>query len=116
MIDITNIKSFRLIQKLISNKIILIKNKSDQESMRQISNFEIKEYLDNYKSIDGIDISTKDGENIQELINKINKSVNKSKNDLPINLVSESQTKVKPLLNAAVGSLSLILIGGLRCW
>ena len=92
-------------------KIILIKNKSDQESMRQISNFEIKEYLDNYKSIDAIDISTKDGENIQELINKINKSVNKSKNDLPINLVSESQMKVKPLLNAAVGSLSLILIG-----
>ena len=92
-------------------KIILIKNKSDQESMRQISNFEIKEYLDNNKSIDSIDISTKDGENIQELINKINKALNESKNDLPINLVSESQMKVKRLMNAVVGSLSLILIG-----
>ena len=92
-------------------KIILILNKIDQESMRTISNFEIKEYLDNNKSIDSIDISTKDGENIQELINKINKALNESKNDIPINLVSESQQKVKRLMNAAIGSLSLILIG-----
>ena len=92
-------------------KIILTKNKNDQESIRQISNFEIKEYLDNNKSIDSIDISTKDGENIQELINKINKALNETKNDLPINLVSESQMKVKRLMNTVVGSLSLILIG-----
>ena len=56
LIDITNPESFELIKKLIANieiekypclKIILVKNKLDLESEREISDFEIKEFLDN---------------------------------------------------------------------
>ena len=106
--DITNKESFELIQKLISNiemdkypylKRILIQSKYDQESNRKVSNLEFKEYLDVNKSIDGIEISSKDGTKIKELINIINNAVNESKNELPLNIVSEAQQKVKTLFN-----------------
>ena len=117
--DITNKESFELIQKLISNiemdkypylKKILIQSKYDQESNRKVSNLEFKEYLDVNKSIDGIEISSKDGTKIKELINIINNAVNESKNELPLNIVSETQQKVKTLFNI-VGSFSIVLIG-----
>ena len=117
--DITNKESFELIQKLISNiemdkypylKKILIQSKYDQESNRKVSNLEFKEYLDVNKSIDGIEISSKDGTKIKELINIINNAVNESKNELPLNIVSEAQQKVKTLFNI-VGSFSIVLIG-----
>ena len=55
LVDITNPESFELVKKLISNieiekypylKIILVKNKLDQESTRIISNFDVNEFLD----------------------------------------------------------------------
>ena len=119
LVDITNPESFELIKKLLTNieiekypylKIILVKNKLDQESNRKISNFDINEFLDNNKLIDSLEISVKDGNNFPELIKKLNTIINESINEIPINIVSESQNKIKDLLNV-VGALSLNLIG-----
>ena len=119
LVDITNPDSFNLIKELITNtnlnkfkylKSILVQNKFDLESTRQVSSFEIKEYLENNKSIDSLEISIKNGDNIQELIKKINQAVNETKNELPANIVSEAVEKKANLMNAQ-GSLSFILIG-----
>ena len=75
-----------------------------------MSSFEIKEYLDTNKKIESLEISIKNGDNIQELIKKINEAVNESKNELPSNIVSEAIEKKGNLMNAQ-GSLSFILIG-----
>lgn len=102
LVDITNPDSFSLIKDLISNinfnklsylKSILVQNKFDLESTRQVSSFEIKEYLENNKSIDSQEISIKNGDNIPELIKKINTAVNENKNELPSNIVSEAIEK-----------------------
>ena len=108
LVDITNPESFELIKRLFSNieikthpylKMILVQNKIEQESNRKISNIEFKEYLNYNKLIDTIEISVKNGNNIQELIKKINIIINESNNELPINIVSESQNKIKSLIN-----------------
>jgi len=119
LVDITNTESFISIKELISNinmtkypylKAILVQNKFDLESTRQVSSFEIKEYLENNKSLDNLEISVKNGDNIQELLKKINTAVNESKNELPINIVSEAVEKKGNLMNGQ-GALSFILIG-----
>ena len=98
LVDITNKDSFELIKKLISNiefskfkylKKILVQNKFDLESTRQVSSFELKEYLDNDKTFDTQEISVKNGDNIKELLKKIDIAVNESKNELPSNIVTE---------------------------
>ena len=119
LVDITNQDSFKLIKELInlikpSNfpylKKILVQNKLDLESTRQITSFEIKEYLDNNNSIDSQEISIKNGENVKELLKKINISVNETKNELPTNIVSEAVDKKIGMMNGQ-GALSFILIG-----
>ena len=79
LVDITNKNSFKLIKELInlikpSNfpylKKILVLNKLDLEVMRQISSFEIKEYLNSNTSIDSQEISIKNGKNLKELLKK----------------------------------------------
>ena len=91
-------------------KAILVQNKLDLESTRQVSSFELKEYLESNKLLDSQEISIKNGDNIQELLKKINAAVNESKNELPSNIVSESVVKKANLMNEQ-GALSFILIG-----
>ena len=119
LVDITNLESFELIQSLISNieinkypylKMILIQNKCDQENNRKISKEKFGDFINKNNSIESLEISSKDGKNIPELINKINIAVNESKNKLPSNIVSEAQGQKKSLMNAS-GSLSLVLVG-----
>ena len=119
LVDITNQDSFKLIKDLInlivpSNfpylKKILVQNKLDLESTRQITSFEIKQYLDSNTSLDSQEISIKNGENIKELLKKINTAVNETKNELPTNIVSEALDKKIGLMNGQ-GALSFILIG-----
>ena len=119
LVDITNQDSFKLIKDLISLimpskfpylKKILVQNKLDLESTRQITSFEIKQYLDNNTSLDNQEISIKDGQNLQELLKKINIAVNETKNELPINIVSEALDK-KLVSMIDQGALSVILIG-----
>ena len=85
-------------------------NKLDLESSRQVTDFEIKEYLNNNSSIESFEMSTQNGNNFNDLVKKINTAVNESKNELPSNIVSESMDKKLGIVNGQ-GSLSFILIG-----
>lgn len=102
LVDITNKDSFQLIQELlkainVSNfpylKLILVLNKLDLESTRQVTSYEVNEYLENNKNLDNQEISLKSGDNLKELLKKINAAVNETKNELPINIVSEALDK-----------------------
>ena len=102
LVDITNEESFELIESLISNieinkypylKMILIQNKCDQEDNRKISKEKIGDFINKNNSIENLEISSKEGKNIPELINKINIAINESKNKLPLNIVSETQVQ-----------------------
>ena len=117
--DITNPDSFKLVKELnnlINSskfpylKKILVQNKLDLESTRQVTSFEVKEFLDANQSLDGQEISIKNGDNVKELLKKINVAVNESKNELPTNIVSEAVDKKLGLMNGQ-GALSFILIG-----
>ena len=118
LVDISNSDSFNLIKSLMNTvdwkkfpycKKILLLTKIDIET-RQVSEYEVKEYLNNNTSIESLDISTTNGQNFNELIAKINSAVNETKNELPTNIVSESMDKKVGMLNGQ-GSLSFILIG-----
>ena len=80
------------------------------ESTRQVTGFEIKEYLDSNTNLDNQEISLKSGDNMNELLKKINTAVNETKNELPTNIVSEALDKKISLINGQ-GALSFILIG-----
>ena len=119
LVDITNSESFALMKELYSIinpskfpylKSILVQNKTDLENTRQVTSFEIKEYLGNNSSLDSQEISLKNGENIEDLINKINEAENQANNKLPTNIVSESLSKKFGLMHSQ-GTLSFILIG-----
>ena len=119
LVDITNSDSFKLIKDLIgvidSSKFpylkkILVQTKSDLESTRQVTGFEIKEYLDNNASFDSLELSLKNGDTLKELLKRINTAVNETKNEIPTNIVSESADKKIGIVNGQ-GSLSFILIG-----
>jgi len=65
LVDISNTDSFTRIKEVISSiemnkfpylKAILVQNKLDLESTRQVSSLELKEYLDNNKSLDSKEI------------------------------------------------------------
>lgn len=119
LVDITNKDSFQLIQELLKAinvskfsylKLILVLNKLDLESTRQVTSYEVNEYLENNKNLDNQEISLKSGDNLKELLKKINAAVNETKNQLPINIVSEALDKKINLINGQ-GALSFILIG-----
>ena len=119
LFDITSKKSFELIKNLINlidfqrfpyMKNILLQNKIDEENLSQISESEINDLLNSIKNLETLKISTKDKSGINELIMKINKAVNESKNELPMNIISESTDKKQKLVNGQ-GYLSFILIG-----
>lgn len=102
LVDITNKDSFQLIQELLKAinvskfpylKLILVLNKLDLESTRQVTSYEVNEYLENNKNLDNQEISLKSGDNLKELLKKINAAVNETKNQLPINIVSEALDK-----------------------
>ena len=71
-------------------KTIIVQNKIDLEKSSQTQESEIIELINNKKNMETIKISTKDRSGIDELVNKINKSVNESKNELPMNIIFES--------------------------
>ena len=91
-------------------KSIILQNKTDKEESAKNNENEIKELLNNIKNIETLKISTKDRSGISELIIKINKAVNESKNKLPMNIIFESNDKKPKLINGQ-GYLSFILIG-----
>ena len=119
LVDLANKDSFDSIQSLLNNitinkhpylNLILVLNKSDLESDKQVTDFELDQFMDKNKYLDKIEISIKNGKNIEELLNKINTAINDSKKELATNIVSETIEKNVGFINAE-GSLSLILVG-----
>ena len=115
LVDITNKESFELIKKLHEKynyrenqylSIILVNNKMDLESQREVSENEIKSFIDNNKEIKVVNISLKSGENLNDLLYSCLSSKN---NNLGINIVSELGD-----INEEIGFSSivkLILVG-----
>ena len=119
MVDITNPNSFSQLKELTSHiesnkfpylKKILVPNKIDLENTRQVTSNELKEYVDSNQPLDIQEISIKNSEHINELLNKINAAINQNKNEIPTNIVSESLDKRLTMINGQ-GALSFILIG-----
>ena len=80
LVDISNSASFDLIKSLIVSidndkfpylKKILVENKLDLESQKQVSGFDIKEFLDKNPSMQSEKLSLKDGDSVQDLLSKI---------------------------------------------
>lgn len=120
LVDITSPESFKQVKELLNiikiedfpyMKRILVLNKLDLESTRQVTSYEINEYLDANKDLLKEEISLKSGDNLKELLKKINTAVNESKNELPSNIVSESVNTKKVSMINGTGALSFILIG-----
>ena len=119
LVDITNPDSFDLVKDFINKinineykylKAILVQNKIDLEDNRKVTPDQIKDFLDKNNSIDALEISIKNGDNIHELIKKINVAVNENKNDLASNAVSELIKKKNCTINESK-DINLILIG-----
>jgi small GTP-binding protein len=81
MIDITKINSFNEISKLLplilesykgknTPPMILLSNKNDLESSREVSGFEIKEFIDQYQNMINIELSLLDKDSFKEFIQK----------------------------------------------
>ena len=81
------------------------------ESQKQISGFDIKEFLDRNPKMQSEKLSLKDEDSVEELLSKIYTAVNESNKDLPINKVFVSQSTVGTRLEDCEGSISLILVG-----
>ena len=117
--DITSKNSFELISQLINSinfqkypymQSIILQNKIDEEESSQVDKTKISKLINNNKNLEVLKISTKDKSGIEELIVKINKSLNETKNELPMNIIFESNDKKQKLVNGQ-GYLSFILIG-----
>ena len=101
MYDITDSNSFELIKNLINNlseksylKKIIISNKNDLESNRNVSYLELKEFLKKNNLLN-FDISILHETNIVELVKNIYKYVNEKNNELNNNKISESLIELK---------------------
>ena len=119
LFDSTSKESFDLIKKLVDlinfekfpyTKPILVQNKIDMGNSSDITESEISEILNENKSFEAIKISIKEKTGINDLIKKIDTALNKSSNELPINIVFESIDTTQNLVNRS-GILSFILIG-----
>ncbi len=101
MYDITDSNSFELIKNLVNNlseknylKKIIISNKNDLESNRNVSYLELKEFLKKNNLLN-FDISILHETNIVELVKNIDKYVNEKNNELNNNKISESLIELK---------------------
>ena len=90
-------------------KSILVQNKIDKGDST-IPDSEITEFLNSNNSFETIKISNKEKAGVNDLKVKIDSYVNKTKNKLPMNIISESISKNQKLVNGQ-GFLSFILIG-----
>jgi small GTP-binding protein len=120
--DITNPNSFKKLKECIkkfekkdkNNKIkkYLIANKCDEEANRQVSGFEIKEYLDNNSpTLELIEISVKTKENLSEVMNAIHNAYLVNDKSLISNTVHEYENNDRNYSIYAKTIYKLILLG-----
>ena len=122
LIDITDKESFNKIENLVGKfefseysylKIIVLENKIDKESDRQISSEEIDSFMKENNIEDRMKISLKDGTGFEELVEKMNSFTNNKENDIPINFISQDNSQRSDInINKDIKKdINLILIG-----
>ena len=121
MVDISNSESFNSIKELVASlkpeesyiKNILVLNKNDNESGKQVKDIEIQEFLNVYSKFGKIQISLKNSDNYLELLNEIDKSINQNKNFLSTNYVTECITNNKKVTSRIISqnTIRVVLLG-----
>ena len=121
MVDISNSESFNSIKELVASlkpeesyiKNILVLNKCDNESGKQVKDIEIQEFLNVYSKFGKIQISLKNSDNYLELLNEIDKSINQNKNFLSTNYVTECITNNKKVTSRIISqnTIRVVLLG-----
>ena len=121
MIDISNSNSFNSIKELVALlkpdqsyiKNILVLNKCDNESGKQVKDIEIQEFLNINSNFSQINISLKNSDNYLELLKEIDKSINQNNNNLPINFITECITNNKKVTSRIISqnTIRVVLLG-----
>ena len=120
LVDITSNDSFKLMKDLLNVikdtlypflKKILVLNKLDLNYERQVNFLEISDFLYQNKELelDNEEISLKTEENMDKLLGKINNAVNIVKNQIPINIIYE--TNLLNAVNKELTQITVIIIG-----
>ena len=124
LLDITNSASLEQIKKVMKTidkanynylTTVLVSTKSDQDENRVISNFEVKEFTDQEKNLETIEVSAKENKKIDKLYDIIYTALNNKKSKLPCNIITQNIVKTKPvrdqLSQETPTTLTLVLLG-----
>ena len=123
MLDVTKNNSLKeiesIIEFLISNnsknqnyKFLLLSNKIDLYSERDVGSYEINELIEKYKNIYQLEISLKTKENFDNLINLLNEILYKNKEFNPNDLIKpQNPPIISNKLSTFSGIINIILLG-----
>ena len=123
ILDVTNNNSLKeiesLIQFLISNnskkqmyKFLILSNKIDLYSQRDVGSYEINELTEKYKNTYQLEISLKTKENFDNLINLLNEILYKNKEFNPNDLIKpQNPPIISNKLSTFSGIINIILLG-----
>lgn len=124
IIDITSMESFIRVKNFIESltdakdyKIVLITNKIDLDSNREISGFEIKQFKDDHPTIREVEVSLKTKDNYTELLQTINELLSDDENYNPLQMIQFHEpptilpSKGNNLNNNIYNPLKLFLLG-----
>ena len=123
ILDVTNNNSLKeiesLIEFLISNnskkqmyKFLILSNKIDLYSQRDVGSYEINELIEKYQNIYQLEISLKTKENFDNLINLLNEILYKNKEFNPNDLIKPQNPPINSnKLNTFSGIINIILLG-----
>ena len=89
-------------------KKIMVLNKLDLNSKRQVNFLEMTDFLNNELDLDNIEVSLRTQENVDILIKKIYNAIN-IKNQIPINIIYEADKLAYK--NKDIPQITIILIG-----
>ena len=123
ILDVTNNNSLKEIESLIgfliSNnskkqiyKFLILSNKIDLYSQRDVGSYEINELIEKYKNTYQLEISLKTKENFDNLINLLNEILYKNKEFNPNDLIKpQNPPIISNKLSTFSGIINIILLG-----
>ena len=120
LIDITDKESFNKVKQLTTTidfseytilKKILLENKIDIENRREIDSEEINNFIKDKNIEEKVQISIKEGQGLNELIEKIRNYTNNKDNDIPINYITQDKNEINNSNLNLKKNLSFIIIG-----
>ena len=120
LIDITDKESFNKVKQLTTTidfseytilKKILLENKIDIENRREIDSEEINNFIKDKNIEEKVQISIKEGQGLNELIEKIKNYTNNKDNDIPINYITQDKNEINNSNLNLKKNLSFIIIG-----